>query len=161
LAWVRGPIQKAQLEILTYGGPRDGRPNPWENIRTPDPQKKVSIVKNQTYMLKSSSVSLGGEKSRFKVKLWKQSDDEPAEWGVQADIDTRKGSVFVTAYNGDVTFGDVVVKGAGTSQTTPVQVQEDTDSSSGRLGVMYLLTLLMILVMRYVHSTVIGFIRYR
>ena len=162
LAWVRGPIQKAQLEILTYGGPRDGRPNPWENVRTPDPQKKVSIVKNQTYMLKSSSVPLGGGKSRFKVKLWKQGDDEPAEWGVQADIDTRKGSVFVTAYNGDVTFGDVVVKDAGTSaQETPIPEQEDTDSSSGRLGGMYLLTLMMILVIRYFHSTVIGFIQYR
>ena len=118
LAWVRGPINKATLEILTYGGPRDGRPNPWENIRTPDPQKRVTISVGETYMLKSSSVSLGGGMSRFKVKLWKQSQAEPAEWGVQADIKTRKGSVFITAYNGDVTFGDVIVKPNG--GTTPV-----------------------------------------
>ncbi len=110
LAWVRGPIHRATLEILTYGGPRDGRPNPWENVRTPDPQKSVSISVGETYMLKSSSVALSGGMSRFKVKLWKQNEAEPALWGIQADVNTRKGSVFITAYNGDVTFGNVVVK---------------------------------------------------
>ncbi len=121
LAWVRGPISHPTLEILTYGGLPPG-PNTWENVVTPDPQYSVSVSKDVTYMLKSSSSPIGNGKSRFSVKLWPQSESEPIGWNVSADIKTREGSVFLVAYNTDVTFGNVTVKPISTSvdNTPPV-----------------------------------------
>jgi hypothetical protein len=105
LAWIRGPISNATLEILTYGG-LDG----WEVVETPDPQQSVSISKNVTYMLKSSSEILSNGKSRFSVKFWKQNDVEPVAWNIYADVPTQDGSILLVAYNTDVTFGNVTVK---------------------------------------------------
>lgn len=118
LAWIRGPISNPTLEIITYGG-LDG----WEVIQTPDPQQSVSISKNVTYMLKTSSESLANGMSRFNVKLWPQNEAEPDVWNVNADVPTRDGSVLLVAYNADATFGNVTVKpisGLPSGTTPPV-----------------------------------------
>ncbi len=118
LAWIRGPSDNATLEIITYGGLPTST---WENVVTPDPQLPVSITRNVTYMLKSSSESLGNGTSRFRVKLWPQSEAEPVAWGVSAEIPTREGSVLLVSHQADVTFGNVIVKplSGGSSDTTP------------------------------------------
>ena len=107
LAWIRGPIENASLEIITYGGLPT---NTWENVVTPDPQQQVSISRNVTYILKSSSESLTNGMSRFNVKLWPQSEAEPADWNISAEIPTREGSVLLVAYQADVTFGNVSIE---------------------------------------------------
>ncbi len=115
LAWIRGPISRPTLEILTYGG-LDG----WEVVQTPDPQQSVSISQNVTYMLKSSSEPLANGMSRFNVKLWPQDEVEPVAWNVNADVPTRDGSILLVAYNTDVTFGNIIVNPLSSSPgTTP------------------------------------------
>ena len=107
LAWIRGPITNPKLEIITYGGLPAGT---WEHIETPDPQHSISISKEVTYMLKSSSLPLGNGKSRFSVKFWPKNEAEPATWNINADVPSRDGSVLLLAYNADVTFGNVFVE---------------------------------------------------
>ncbi len=131
LAWIRGPISNPTLEILTYGGLAG-----WEVIETPDPQQSVSISKNVTYMLKSSSKTLGNGKSRFRVKLWPKNEVEPVAWNVNADVPTRDGSVLLVAYNTDVTFGNVIIKPlSGLSDTVSpvisnIKISAVTDSTA-------------------------------
>ncbi|MEE9412186.1 MAG: DUF1349 domain-containing protein [Methylococcales bacterium] len=122
LAWIRGPIDNATLEIITYGGLPT---NNWENVVTPDPQQPVSISRNVTYMLKSSSELLANGMSRFKVKFWPQSETEPTAWSINAQIPTRKGSVLLVAHQADVTFGNVIVEPTITnsvSDNTPPEI---------------------------------------
>ena len=107
LAWIRGPITNPKLEIITYGGLPTGT---WEHLETPDPQHSISISKEVTYMLKSSSSPLGNGKSRFSVKFWPKNEAEPTTWNINADIPSRDGSVLLLAYNADVTFGNVFVE---------------------------------------------------
>lgn len=54
--------------------------------------------------------------SHYRLKMWKEGDSEPAEWGVErTDSDDRRpmGSVLLVAHLVDTTFGDVSI--------TPVQ----------------------------------------
>ncbi len=123
LVWIRGPIDNATLEIITYGGLPT---NTWENVVTPDPQQPVSISRNVTYMLKSSSELLANGTSRFNVKSWPQSEAEPTAWIVSAEIPTRAGSVLLVAHQADVTFGNVIVEAlsTGPSDTTPPVISD-------------------------------------
>lgn len=105
LAWIRGPISRPTLNILTYGGLII-----WEDNR--ETQQIPPLTVNKKYMLKSYSEPIGNGMSRFYVKLWPQSDIEPTTWNIQADIPSRDGSVLLIAYNGDATFGNVSVKTA-------------------------------------------------
>ncbi len=119
LAWIRGPIQRPTLEIITYGGLPPGL-GTWENTVTPDPQHSLALSKNVTYMLKSSSIPIGSGKSQFSVKFWPQNEAEPSTWNVKADVPSRNGSVFLVAYNADVTFGNVSIREEGTSSNPVV-----------------------------------------
>ncbi len=105
LAWVRGPIYNASLEIVTYGGLPPG-PNTWEVVKA---TQAVSVAKNIPYMLKTASEPLGNGTSRFNVKFWPQSEPEPVDWNINSEVPTRDGSVLLVAYKGDVTFGNVIV----------------------------------------------------
>ncbi len=107
LAWIRGPVANPKLEIITYGGLPT---TTWEHKETPDPQHSVSITKDVTYMLKSSSSKLANGMSRFSVKFWRKNEAEPVAWNVNADVPTRDGSVLLIANYGDVTFGNVFVE---------------------------------------------------
>ena len=117
LAWIRGPINNPELEIVTYGGPTIG-----EVLEASQP---VSITKNETYMLKSSSESLGNGMSKFKVKFWRQNDAEPTAWNLSVNIPTRDGSVLLVDWFAGATFGNVEIKplsgspDIGISDTTP------------------------------------------
>jgi regulation of enolase protein 1 (concanavalin A-like superfamily) len=123
LAWIRGPITKPKLEIITYGGlPSNG--GDWEHVVKPDPRNGepshfISMSKEITYMLKSLSSPLGNGKSRFSVKFWPKNEDEPATWDLEADIPSRDGSVLLVAHKADATFGNVFVKAAPLSTLPP------------------------------------------
>ena len=123
LAWIHGPITKPKLEIITYGGlPSNG--GDWEHIVKPDPRNGepshfLSISKEITYMLKSSSSPLGNGMSRFSVKFWPKNEDEPVTWDLEADIPSRDGSVLLVAHKADATFGNVFVKAVPLSSLPP------------------------------------------
>lgn len=104
LAWIRGSVKDPSLEIITYGGLPSST---WEVVQA---SKPVSITQGSTYMLKSSSTSLVGGVSQFQVKLWPQGTVEPDSWDINAEVPTRKGSVLLLAYNGDVTFGNAEIQ---------------------------------------------------
>jgi regulation of enolase protein 1 (concanavalin A-like superfamily) len=102
IAWLRGG-SPSSLEIMTYGG------LPvccWEVTQAAQP---VVVTTNVTYMLKTRSEFLGGGMSRVYVKFWPQSDAEPTQWNINADVPTRDGSVLLVAYNTSVTFGNVEI----------------------------------------------------
>jgi hypothetical protein len=61
------------------------------------------------YVLKARSEALGGGLSRVSAKFWPQGDPEPSQWGVTADVPTRKGAVALAASQSDVTFGNVTI----------------------------------------------------
>ena len=102
LFWIRGPSSNAKLEIVTYGGPSIG-----EVLEASQP---VSVTKNVTYLLKSSSESIGNGMSRFKVKFWQQNDVEPVNWNLSANIPTRDGSVLLVDWFAGATFGNVEIR---------------------------------------------------
>jgi len=116
IAWIRGPHghpTNNRLDIMTYGGLTG-----WEVIQASTP---IVTAANVTYMLKTRSESLAGGMSRVYVKFWPQSSAEPAQWTLNADVPTRNGSVLLVAYNGDVTFGNVVIT-PNTTVTTPPSI---------------------------------------
>ncbi len=102
LVWIRGSNANPTFNIVTYGGLID-----WEVTEVT--QQLNSLIINEKYMLKSYSESLNGGMSRFYAKFWKQSDNEPSAWNLQADVPTRDGSVLLVAHETDITFGNVSV----------------------------------------------------
>jgi regulation of enolase protein 1 (concanavalin A-like superfamily) len=106
LAWISNSISNPKLRILTYGGLPAST---WEKPVGTD-EDLDSLAIGQKYILKSHSESLGGGMSKFRVKFWKDGDEEPGTWNIEADVPTRDGSVLLVAWNADVTFGDVAVK---------------------------------------------------
>lgn len=113
IAWVRGSNASPKLQILTYGG-LVSEGGSWEApVGTHEELAPLTI--GQKYMLKSHSEPLGDGSNRFRVKFWKDGDEEPNTWNIHADVPARDGSVLLVAYgndsnSGDVTFGNVVVK---------------------------------------------------
>ncbi len=124
LAWIRGAKNgnPPSLEIMTYGG-LDG----WEVVQ-PDKQF-VQVDRNQKYILKARSESIGNGLSRTDIKFWAQGDNEPRDWMISANVPTRKGSILLLAYDVDMTFGNVTVEGLNGS-STPNPTQPPVSSGS-------------------------------
>ena len=101
LAWLRGPLVNPSLDIVTYGGLSG-----WEVVQA---SQRVSMAADVGYKLKTRSESLGNGVSRFYAKLWPQSVAEPSEWNINADVESRDGSVLLVSYNADVTFGNIEI----------------------------------------------------
>jgi hypothetical protein len=112
IAWLRGPSQASELDIMTYGGLTG-----WEVIQA----KTAPFVTNleTPYLLKTRSESLAGGMSRVYAKFWRQGSVEPTLWTLSADVPKRNGSVLLVAFNGDVTFGNVVITPITSAATPP------------------------------------------
>lgn len=108
LAWVRGPLANPTLEIVTYGGLIE-----WEVLQASQP---VQLNKDETYLLKTHSESIANGNSLFLVKFWQESEPEPSEWNLTAEIPTRNGSVILVAHQTDATFGNVSIEPTQSSQ---------------------------------------------
>ncbi len=68
---------------------------------------------NTTYLFKMSVQTLESGRSIYKLKVWSEASQEPADWDLQVqdviDEDPTGGSILLLAHHVDATFGNVSV----------------------------------------------------
>ena len=96
IGWVRNPGNSPQLRILTY-------------TTGIEASQGVTISNDVKYRLKAKSEEIGNGDSSFSVKIWEDTELEPDEWMIQADVATRNGSVLMITHKADVTWGNLSI----------------------------------------------------
>ena len=72
-----------------------------------------NIELNKVYGMKHRVETIGRDSTRYGVKLWPITEEEPIEWdfeGVEAEENFSSGSALLLAHNTEVTFGNIVVR---------------------------------------------------
>jgi VCBS repeat-containing protein len=79
----------------------------------PKDRKDYNLILGQTYNFRYRTETVSDSESLYRLKVWQDGAQEPAEWDVSySDVttDVASGSALLVAYHADVTFGDVSVR---------------------------------------------------
>ena len=92
------------------GGTTAGKFSFWvnHNQKTSDTSGLMLVI-GQPYYWKARAESPAGTYGKFKMKIWKVSDPEPANWLIEKDgtVDSlQNGSLLLLAHHVDATFGN-------------------------------------------------------
>ncbi|MEA2064593.1 MAG: hypothetical protein U9P14_12890 [Gemmatimonadota bacterium] len=99
--------------LSTWAGQPDWRWDLWKGDEVRKPIKEKSgrgIQVNRPYIYKIRVETLTGPQSRYSMKVWDASRNEPIDWDmviIEDERDLQSGSMLFVVHHADVTFGNL------------------------------------------------------
>lgn len=81
--------------------------------------ESFTLVDNTEYMLRTRAI-VGASGVTYSMKMWKSSDEEPADWSLvyvagTDDFEPQSGALILVSHEVDASYGNVIVTPAGDS----------------------------------------------